>query len=245
MRVICIGAMHLLKGYDLLLEATAVAVEPWQLVIVGDGPERARLEAKTAALPPGRFVTFAGWQVDPTNAVLGADVLCAPSRYESFSYVIIEAMALARPVVATAVDGAPEAVSDGVTGRLVPAEDPPSLAAALDELARDPKGRIGMGREGRARVAAEFEVTQMVRRTLQLYTQVRERPHAPLAKLRTYASDLSPRRATGDSDQPRNHTEGSVSCARKVSGQGAFVHATRFNPRFARQIPQPRNVSGL
>jgi glycosyltransferase involved in cell wall biosynthesis len=169
MRVVTIGALHLLKGYDVLIDAAALASEPWIVLLVGDGPERAALERQAGPLHREGRITFAGWQADGALAAQWADVLCAPSRYESFSYVILEAMAGGRAVVAAEVDGAGEAVIDGVTGRLVPPDSAADLAEALDRLARDPETRRRMGQAGRQRVADEFQLALMVDKTVELY----------------------------------------------------------------------------
>jgi glycosyltransferase involved in cell wall biosynthesis len=173
MRVVAIAALHRLKGIDVLLDAAALAREPWTVRIVGDGPMRAELEARAARLPHERRVEFTGWRADASTAALEGDVVCAPSRAESFSYVVLEALACARPVVAAAVDGAGEAVRDGENGLLVAPDDPEQLAGALDALARDPARRARMGRAAYARSVAEFELETMVRATAALYESAR------------------------------------------------------------------------
>ncbi len=170
MRVIATAQLHWLKGFDVLLEAAARAREPWSVRIVGDGPARVSLEAQADGLPPGRQVEFVGWQSDAAQGALGGHVVCAPSRAEAGpSYVVLEAMSCARPVVASDVDGAGEAIRDGEDGLLVPAEDPGRLAQALDLLARDPERRMRMGKSAYARAASQFQLTRMVRETASLY----------------------------------------------------------------------------
>jgi glycosyltransferase involved in cell wall biosynthesis len=168
-RVVGIAALHWLKGFDVLLDAAARAREPWSVRIVGDGVERQRLEARARELNGARQVEFTGWRQDASRAALDADIVCAPSRAESFSYVVLEAMACARPLVASAVDGAGEAVANGQSGVLVPPADAPALAAAIDALARDRPTRERMGEAAHARVRAAFELSQMVDATLELY----------------------------------------------------------------------------
>src|SRR4029450_9567670 len=133
------------------------------------------LGAIRAAVPGARFA-FAGKGEMPLPSapdvhVLGslsqetlfplyltADVVVVPSVWpEPLSRVIVEAMWLGRPVVATAVGGSPEAIEDGVTGLLVPRGDAPALAAAIGALLRDPERRVRMGVAAAARVATVFD----------------------------------------------------------------------------------------
>jgi glycosyltransferase involved in cell wall biosynthesis len=174
-RVAGIAALHWLKGFDVLLEAAALAEEPWSVTLVGDGVERTRLEQQAQALGDTRRVEFAGWREDAARAALDADIVCAPSRAESFSYVVLEAMACARPIVASAVDGAGEAIADGETGTLVAPGDPAALARAIDALARDRRTRERMGSAAYDRVRARFELTQMIDATLDLYGRLAAR----------------------------------------------------------------------
>jgi glycosyltransferase involved in cell wall biosynthesis len=171
MRVVGVAELHWLKGFDVLLEAAARAREHWSICIVGDGPDRERLELQAAAIRPPRRVEFTGWRADAGRASLNGDVLCAPSRAESFSYVILEAMACGRPVVASAVDGAREAITDGQHGFLVAPHDASGLAEALDRLARDPALRAKMGRAAYERLRREFTTETMVDRTVALYEE--------------------------------------------------------------------------
>ena len=90
-----------------------------------------------------------------------ADVFCLPSLYEGFPLAILEAMAAGLPVVATSVAGNPEAVEDGVHGRLVEAEDAAGLAVALLDLIEDEDARRRMGRQARQRVEEEFSIERI------------------------------------------------------------------------------------
>jgi glycosyltransferase involved in cell wall biosynthesis len=99
-----------------------------------------------------------------------ADVVVVPSTWpEPLSRVLVEAMWLGRPVVATAVGGSPEAVKDGVTGVLVPRRDPPALAAAVAALLGDPQRRTRMGAAGAARAATMFDEDRVVASLLGAY----------------------------------------------------------------------------
>lgn len=124
------------------------------LVVVGDGPERARLVRLADEVAPRR-VTFVGGTADPASALAAADVLVLPSTTEGMPAVLIEAGLSALPVVATDVGGVGEVVVDGETGRLVPPADPPAFAGALAEVLLSASD---MGRAARARCLARFEI---------------------------------------------------------------------------------------
>ena len=115
-------------------------------------------------------VLFAGYRSDVPALLAGCDVLCLPSRIEGLPLVVLEAMAQARPVVATAVGGTPEVVVDGETGFLVPPDDVEALADALARVLDDPERARRMGEAGRARVEREFSLAAAAERVLSLYS---------------------------------------------------------------------------
>lgn len=178
--VLYAGRLRTRKGVAVLLEAFARlrGEQPGAtLVLAGDGEQRSALETQARALGLGDAVRFAGAQ--PRGAMAGwyaaADVFCLPSLYEGFPLAILEAMAAGLPVVATAVAGIPEAVEDGVTGRLVPPEDAAALARALAELAADPTAARRMGAAGRRRVEEEFAIPRIAAAYLELWENSPER----------------------------------------------------------------------
>ncbi|MDE0135334.1 MAG: glycosyltransferase [Acidimicrobiaceae bacterium] len=131
--VIGIGRLMAEKGFDVLIEAMALMPtdERPELVVVGDGPDHALLEA--LALRRGVSATFAG-AVAPSEIgdwYRRARLVCVPSRREGFGMVVAEALAAGRPVVATAVGAAPQFITDGTNGRLVPPDDIEALSTAL------------------------------------------------------------------------------------------------------------------
>ena len=146
--VVAVGRLMAEKGFDVLIEAVTLMppTERPEVVIVGDGPDRALLEA--LALRRGVKVELAG-AVPPDEIgdwYRRARLVCVPSRREGFGMVTAEALAAGRPVVATAVGAAPQFVTDGVNGCLVPPDDAEALAEALaqalqsGELSSDPVG---------------------------------------------------------------------------------------------------------
>lgn len=138
--VVGLGRLVPVKGFDVLvraLPALVAALPTAQVLLVGDGPERAALEAQAAALGVGDRVRVTGAATDVAPWLAASDVLAAPSRNEGMGRALVEAMALGVPVVAAAVGGIPAVVSDGECGYLVPAEDAAALAHVLIELGLD------------------------------------------------------------------------------------------------------------
>ncbi len=166
-----LGRLTPIKGFDLLVEAlpaVAAAVPDARLVLIGDGPERAALEARAAALGVGGRLTVTGAVGDVTPWLAAADVVAAPSRNEGMGRVIVEAMALGVPVVGAAVGGIPSVIADGECGRLVPPEDPAALARALVELGRDGALRARLGAAG-VRRAEAFALAVADRKLCEVY----------------------------------------------------------------------------
>lgn len=160
------GRLRTRKAVAVLVEALARLRRDHPeatLVVIGDGEQRPALERQVRDHGLGRAVRFAGAQ--PRSAMAAwyaaADVYCLPSLYEGFPLAVLEAMAAGLPVVASAVAGVPEAVEDGVTGRLVPPEDVTALARALAEVAADPSAAQRMGEAGRRRVEEEFAIPKI------------------------------------------------------------------------------------
>ena len=160
------------KGIDVLLDACARlnrSTPPVHLDIYGDGSLRADLEQR--AISSRLDVTFHGNVSDVRDRLLGADIFVLPSRGENLPITILEAMAVALPVVASRVGGIAELVDDGVSGRLVEPDDVAALAQALTPLVADPHQRAAMGRAGVARVAARFDAAQAGAEMVALYEQ--------------------------------------------------------------------------
>ncbi len=157
------------KGLEVLLDAFARLASPARLVIAGDGPLRAALERRAAALDLAGRVRLLGPRADAAAVMAALDLFVLPSRWEGFGLVLLEAMAAGRPVVASRVSAIPEVVADGETALLVPPGDAAALAAAMQALLDDPARRQAMGAAGRRRVAERFAPAAMVAATLDLY----------------------------------------------------------------------------
>jgi glycosyltransferase involved in cell wall biosynthesis len=154
-----VGTLNASKGIDLLVEAANDLAErrPLRLAIAGDGPLRTKLDA--ASTHGALSIAFLGRiPADEVPGFLAAiDVLAVPSYDEGLPRVVLEAMAMGVPVVASSVGGIPEAVENGVTGILVPPGESASLAAALAKVFKDEKLASRLGEAGRRRVLEEFD----------------------------------------------------------------------------------------
>lgn len=143
-----------------------------RFLLIGDGSERVRLEALVRKLGIGDRTIFAGDRHDVADLLAALDVFALSSFTESFPNAVLEAMAAARPVVATRVGGVPELVEDGTTGYLVPVCDDAAMATRIVELLRNPELRERMGRAGHTRVEREFTPQRMTRRFEDLYQRL-------------------------------------------------------------------------
>lgn len=149
------------KGVDVLLDALPLLADIPELhvVVVGDGAEMESLRRRARGSPVP--VHFLGHREDAGEWIAASDLIAIPSRRESFGRVTVEAMAAGRPLVASGVGGLVDAVADGVTGTLVPPDDPPALAAALRELLTDRGAARRMGEAGRARYQSKHTLAHM------------------------------------------------------------------------------------
>ncbi len=172
--IVGLGRLVPVKGFQVLVKALPLilAVVPsTRLLLVGDGSLREDLLAAARALGVGDRLELAGAQFDPAPFLAAADLVVVPSLNEGMGRVLVEAMALGRPVVATRVGGIPAVVADGETGTLVPPDDPPALARAVSDLLGAPALRQRMGEAGRRR-AEQFSLAVMESRLLDLYREL-------------------------------------------------------------------------
>ena len=130
-------------------------------LVVGDGPDTSAVER--AARQSGGAVRFLGFRADAVDIMHAADVVCLTSAVEALPMSVLEAMSVARPVVAFGVGGLSEAVADGETGLLIPPDRPSDMATALVRLARDAARAEELGRAGRARQQRSFSIQAMTR----------------------------------------------------------------------------------
>ena len=160
--------LNLVRAFA-LARARGGAGRALRLIIAGDGPLRAEVEAEIRHAGVGDVVWLAGERKDVPEVMRALDVFALPSQAEGISNTILEAMACGLPVVATAVGGNPELVAAGETGALVPAQDPHRMAEALLCYASDAALRKKHGAAGRERVEHHFSLDAMVARYTAMY----------------------------------------------------------------------------
>jgi len=181
--VVYTGRLAPEKGVDLLLDAwarLAARLPAARLCVVGTGGEEAALRERARALGIAAAVVFTGGAADVAPYLRAADAAVLPSRTEGMPVALLEAMSCALPVVATRVGGSAEVLEDGVTGRLVPPEDPQALAAGIEEALRDDLAGTRRGEAARAHVLGRYAMEQVAERFTALYRAVTAR-HAARA----------------------------------------------------------------
>ena len=177
-RLVAIGRMAGQKGFPLLIQAMAIAIKSaptLHLTLVGDGELRGEIETAVQHHALGAHITLMGWQSESgvRAAIDQASALILPSFAEGLPVVVMEAMAAARPIIATAIAGLPELVTPD-TGWLVPAGDTAALADAIVLLARAPVPTLAqMGLAARARVLARHDIDVQAAKLLTLFPEVR------------------------------------------------------------------------
>ena len=173
---VIVATLGRIKGHDVLLPALAKLKEKGSrcvMLLVGDGPDRAAIEAQARDLRLGpESVRFLGLRADIADLLSASDFFVLPSRTEGLPLSVLEAMACRLPVVATPVGGIPELCTDGEHGFLTPVEDVDALAAAMDRLILDGALRRSLGEAGFRRVRDEFSFDQMTRRYEDLYREL-------------------------------------------------------------------------
>jgi glycosyltransferase involved in cell wall biosynthesis len=172
-RIVSLGRLKAPKDFPTLLAALALLRDvPFEVVIVGDGPERGRLEGEAHRLGLSGVVTFAGERHDVPAFLGEADCFVLSSTSEGMPLSILEAMAAGLPVVASDVGGVSELVAEGTTGSLVPPSDPEALATALRPLLTDAGLRAQLGTNARAEIESNFDVSRVRREHMTLYRRL-------------------------------------------------------------------------
>jgi glycosyltransferase involved in cell wall biosynthesis len=168
--VVTVSRLHPQKALHVLLGALEKLPPRVHLAVVGEGPLEAELKETAAALRISERVAWLGFRDDVGDYLAAADVFCLSSRWEAVALAAKEAVLVDTPVVATDVGGMRELLEDGVSGRLVPSDDPSALAAALLDVLEHPDRAAAYARNARAAVAARFSTAEMLNRLYRAYT---------------------------------------------------------------------------
>lgn len=167
-----VARLEPVKGIDVLIDAVPLIlnnsknVEFW---IVGDGTEKNNLKEKVSKIGLEDKVLFYGHRDDVQALISEMDIFVLPSRNEGMGRVIVEAMALGKPVVASKVGGVPDLVEHDVNGMLVPSEDPEALSKKILDLIVHKDKRIVLGERGRKKVQREYSLQKMISDIENLY----------------------------------------------------------------------------
>jgi glycosyltransferase involved in cell wall biosynthesis len=174
--LVAVGRLAAVKNYPMMLEAFAQAAKEssrLRLVIAGDGPERARIEALIAERGLGSKVRLLGFVQDVASVLKRADAYVISSISEGTPMAVLEGMRAGLPVIATRVGGLPSVIRDRDTGLLVPSGDIAAMSRAMLELAKDPQAARAMGERAYRHVLRNFSLGSMVAAYETLYAQER------------------------------------------------------------------------
>ena len=187
-RLACVARLVRLKGHAILIEAAArLAAEglPFEIVLAGDGPFRGRIVELIRQAGVEDRVKVAGWMSadEVREVIVRARAVLLPSLSEGLPVAVMEALALGRPVIASAISGIPELVEPGVTGWLVPAGSVEPLARAMREVLQATPARLEeMGRAGKALVAQRHDAAREARTLIELFRSAVSRDEPPPAR---------------------------------------------------------------
>lgn len=173
--IVCVARLEREKDVRSLIAAMTevkAAFPDVRCVVAGQGAQQELLTAQIEQASLQGAIQLLGFRKDAQALIQAGDIFVLPSLAEPFGLVILEAMALGRPVIATDAGGPPEIVEEGVTGLLVPPSDPPALAAAIRRLLSDRKAAEAMGRGGQERFQARFTAARMAQDMLALYRRI-------------------------------------------------------------------------
>ncbi|HEY0983420.1 glycosyltransferase family 4 protein [Schlesneria sp.] len=172
------GPLEEVKGFPFFLSAAARVLAQGrdvEFVIAGAGPEESKLRRLALDLKIDSRVTFVPNLLEFGEAIAAMDIFCLPSLQQGIGTIMLEAMALGRPVIATRVGGVDRVIRNDETGFLVPPSNSTEMADRIMELLDSPDKARSIGRAGRLEVEREFSVNQMVSRTAELYREILDR----------------------------------------------------------------------
>ncbi len=187
-----VGRLSVEKGHRYLLEAWRTVVDSLhetELLLVGDGPERAKLERQSAELGISSYIRFTGFTDSPMEYISQSDVFILPSIIEGLPVALLEACAAGRPIIATSVGGIGEVIISGLNGILVQPGRPAELADALLKLLQDHEQSALMGKAARRTVETRFSFEKNTSEIEKVYLPFIERKRT--AQRGSYAESSS------------------------------------------------------
>ena len=167
-----LGRLVWQKGFEYFLHAIPEIlreIPDARFILVGDGPLRPELERLAVELGEGDKIIFAGYRSDVRDVLAALDIVVIPSVLEGFPMITLEAMAMAKPIVAAKIDGITEQITDGINGILIPPKDSSAIAQAIITLINNRGKAKAMGLAARKKVEQEFSVDKMVAETEKVY----------------------------------------------------------------------------
>lgn len=173
-----VGRLSPEKGFDLLIRSVKSLRDAGHAVglhIIGEGDDRPRLEALRAELGAGDSVSLPGWRPDVRGDFEAMDLFALSSLREGLPNVVLEAMALGVPCVATRIAGVPKLIEHGVTGELVPPGDGSALTAGILRLLNDSELRLRYAGAGRAAIVARYDFARRMERLARAYDELLQR----------------------------------------------------------------------
>jgi glycosyltransferase involved in cell wall biosynthesis len=173
--LVYVGRLHPQKGLDWLLECLPPIFEQFSdcdLVLVGDGPERLRLQDAAAASGISERVHFAGWRAEIPQILAAATAFVLPSRWEGMPNALLEAMASGLPVVSTRAEGVAQILGDLAEAQSAEFGDRVAFSRRLSELLEDQAAAVALGLANRERVSAEFSWSRSIERYVRLYCEL-------------------------------------------------------------------------
>lgn len=187
-RIVAVSRFDPVKGLDVLVDAVGLLnrdeLPPFEVVVLGDGPERHELESRIERLGLGDVVNLVGWVSDVRRSLVEYDLFVLPSRLEGLPMSLLEAMHAGLPVISTDVGSVREVLSDDEVGVVVPPEDPAALAVAISELVSDPERRTRLARRGREVALDRYSAERNVAAYEAVYDRILSVPTRRTAAIR-------------------------------------------------------------
>jgi glycosyltransferase involved in cell wall biosynthesis len=191
--MLVLGRLEQQKGHVFLIEAfKGLAARRPKLIALfaGSGALECELKIRCEAAGLTDRIVFLGYRDDTEQLLAAADLVVLPSLFEGLPLVAVETLAMARPMVATDVEGTREIVADGETGLLVRAADPAALAFGIERLLANPALGARLGRRGRAVVEQNFDIRQQIAKTVEVYQRLLDQKMGQAGPLKAASTTL-------------------------------------------------------